>query len=238
MAESLILAIETSNPSADRGAGVAIGRMGAGGVNSLGVEAIRATDRHSDDLVPAIDRLTARLGVEPSDLGLVCVSAGPGGYTGLRIAVVAAQMIADVAGARCAAAPTELVVARRVVADGRPFAVCLASKGKTTFARRFDADGRPAGDARIIDAACVDALDVGRIVADRFLAEPIRRRATDAGISIESPAFDPVALLELAPGLAGVEPARLRAIYPREPDAVTQWRRLHPTDRDKPGGVG
>jgi tRNA threonylcarbamoyl adenosine modification protein YeaZ len=237
MPEPLILAIETSNPSADAGAGIALGHVDSGDVKTLGVEPVRAADRHSDDLLPAIDRLASRLGVGPGDLGLVCVSAGPGGYTGLRIAIVGAQMIAEVARARCAAVPTELVVARRVEADGRRFAVCLASKGRTTFARRFGADGRPDGPGRLIDETGVDALDAELIVADRFLPEPMRRRAADLGIRIAPPLFDPVAALELAPTLGSVEPVRLRAIYPREPDAVTQWRRLHAEapDLDNPG---
>ena len=227
MPDTLVLAIETSNPSAEAGAGVAIGRADAGGVKTLGIEAVRAADRHSDDLLPAIDRLASRLGIGARDLGLVCVSAGPGGYTGLRIAVVAAQAIAEAAGVPCAAAATELVVARRVDAGGRAFGVCLGSKGSTAYVRPFEADGSPSAEGRVVDAGALEALGVGMLVADRFLPEAMRRRAGELGVGIVGPTFDPAALLELSPALDRVDPVALRAIYPREPDAVTQWRRLH-----------
>ena len=226
---ALALAIETSNPSADSGAGVALGEIANGAVNPVDSEPVRRADRHSDDLMPAIDRLTRRAGVAPDQLALVCVSAGPGGYTGLRIAVVVAQAIAERAGGACIGVPTELVVARRVPA-GSGFGVCLASKGSTVFARPFGADCRPTGEGRVMDAGSLAELGVDRLVADAFLPD-IARQAWDG--RLVAPIFDPIAVLEQAALMDADEPARLRGDLPARAgrgDAVATpaWGSLRP----------
>jgi tRNA threonylcarbamoyladenosine biosynthesis protein TsaB len=217
----LTLAIETSNPSSGGHAGVAIG-----GRKAIRVEPIAPTGRHDDDLLPAIDRLTARLGVAPGDLKRVAVSVGPGGFTGLRVAVAAAKMICEVTGARAVAVPSALVVARRVPARG-PFAVALASKGETTFLTVFDETGRPRTDGSLARAAELDGLDVGLLIADRFLPESFREACERLGIRIESPEFDAGGCLEAAAGLPDSDASTLVPLYPREPEAVTKWRHLH-----------
>lgn len=46
---------------------------------------------HSEKLVVYIDEAIKQAGLKPTDLGAVCVSKGPGSYTGLRIGVSAAK---------------------------------------------------------------------------------------------------------------------------------------------------
>ena len=46
---------------------------------------------HSEKLVTYIDEVIKQAGLKPSDLDAVCVSKGPGSYTGLRIGVSAAK---------------------------------------------------------------------------------------------------------------------------------------------------
>ncbi|MBK7406383.1 MAG: hypothetical protein IPJ41_17725 [Phycisphaerales bacterium] len=229
----LTLAIETSNPSAakaDAGPAVALGRVGHGEPDVLGVEPLRSRDRHDDDLLPAIDRLWSRLdpGPDRCEIDLVAVSIGPGGYTGIRIAVVAAKLIAEVAGALCVGVPSAWALARRVPADlPRPFGVALASKGATTVVTGFGSSEGPAGDPAEVDADGLGALGLQGLVADRFLPEAIRRRAVELGLRIVEPRFDPVAVLELASRLEAVDPAALAPLYGREPEAVRKWRELH-----------
>jgi tRNA threonylcarbamoyladenosine biosynthesis protein TsaB len=223
MAGDYALAIETSNPSAG-GAGVAIAKTLKTGLKLQGVEPVHAAHRHSDDLMPAIDRLCTRLGTGPRDFGLVLVSAGPGGYTGLRIAIVTAQAIAEIAGAGCIGVESDRVVAQRVEPDGRAFAVCLASKGQTTFARVYEPDRTPKGDGRLIRSTDVASLGVELLIADRHLPAPIREAAQRAGLEPREPRFDPTALFEIGADMRASPPEGLRPIYPREPDAVTQWR--------------
>ncbi|MCF8465383.1 MAG: tRNA (adenosine(37)-N6)-threonylcarbamoyltransferase complex dimerization subunit type 1 TsaB [Flavobacteriales bacterium] len=46
---------------------------------------------HSEKLVVYIDEAIKKAGIKPSDLEAICVSKGPGSYTGLRIGVSAAK---------------------------------------------------------------------------------------------------------------------------------------------------
>ncbi len=219
MKSALTLAIETSNPSAGGGGGVAL--VGPGG-QAIGVEPVGQEPQH-DDLMSGIERLCTRCGKKPGDLTRVAVSLGPGGYTAVRLAVTAAKMIAEATGAELVGVPTALVVARRVQWDG-PFGVALASKGETTFVTRFE-DGRM-GDGALMDAAGLEPLRIGLLVGDRFLPEAIRRRAEELGITVRPPVFDPVACAEAAEAIAPADPAALMPIYPREPEAVRKWREL------------
>ncbi len=49
---------------------------------------------HSISLMPAIDFLIASVDLKPKDLDRIVVAQGPGSYTGLRVAVATAKMLA------------------------------------------------------------------------------------------------------------------------------------------------
>ena len=237
----LTLAIEASNPSAEGGTpGVALGRVvreaprGRGAVvDLLGVELLRSAARHDDDLLPAIDRLwsgavaSGRVAAR-REIGCVAVSVGPGGFTGLRVAIAAGKMIAEVLGAACVAVPSACVVARRVPPDfPRPFVVLLASKRETAIATVFADGGGAPSHAREIDAGGLGSLGVAGLIADGFLPDALVQEAVRLGLPIAEPVFEPVACLEAAADLPLVDPASLAPIYGREPEAVRQWRELH-----------
>ncbi len=242
----VMLAIETSNPSAWEGdaaplggAGVALARGGPrGALTPLGVAWLDATRAHDDRLMPTIDELCRAHGVRPRDLTDVAVSIGPGGYTGLRIAVTTAKLLAEVTGARAIAVPSALVAARRADHSGHPFAVAISSKGETTFLTAFAPrpgavdEVEAAGPGRLIGAdelqSALAGADARLLVADRFLPASIRARAEALGVPIQRPRFDPLACAQAAASIEPVEPAALLPLYPREPEAVTRWRALHP----------
>lgn len=212
---------------------VPAGRGGAGIVVSddalvevLGVEPIDPGRRQDDDLMPSIARVCERAGVKPSELERVAVSAGPGGFTGLRLAVVTAKFIAEGTGAACISVPTAEVVARRCGVKGR-FGVALACKGASAFVTTFD--GRVMAEpGRPMDASSLDELKITALVADRFLPAEFSAWAKSRGVPIVEPSFDPVACLEASASAAIVDTVALAPIYAREPEAVTKWRQLHP----------
>jgi tRNA threonylcarbamoyladenosine biosynthesis protein TsaB len=232
--DSLTLAIETSNPSSPGcRPGVAIGLLGPGGAEVLGVEALASESRHDDDLMPAIDRLWRRLAgagrvASKREIALVAVSAGPGGFTGVRVAVAAAKSIAEACGAMCVGVPSAAVAARRVSAGlAAPFGVLLASKRQTAVATVFEGPGGPWGEPVEVDAPGLEALGVRAVVADGFLPEAMHRVCVRLGLPVEPPVFDAAGCLEAAAGLEAVDPASLMPIYGREPEAVRRWRELH-----------
>jgi tRNA A37 threonylcarbamoyladenosine modification protein TsaB len=232
------LAIEISNPSSgprgrimragphpiDAGPGVALAHMDdAGNLEYLSTELLSDKGRHDDDLMPAIDRLCARHGARSRDLARLAVSIGPGGYTSIRIAIATAKMLSEVTAARIAAIPSWRVAARFRPAEAT--LVCLASKDDSAWAALVPGPG-PLG---LITAAEVLELKPAAIIADRFLPPPMREAALRIGAEVSEPIFAAASLLELAgPGAETVDATALTPLYPREAEAVSQWRRLHP----------
>jgi tRNA threonylcarbamoyl adenosine modification protein YeaZ len=70
------------------------------------------------------------------------------------------------------------------------------------------------------------------LLADEHLPPAIAALAHSQGVPIQPPVLDPIACLaaSLIPNLNNhaVDPLELAPIYPREPEAVTKWRALHP----------
>jgi tRNA threonylcarbamoyl adenosine modification protein YeaZ len=78
----------------------------------------------------------------------------------------------------------------------------------------------------IIGAEAVEALAPVLVIADRFLSQAMREAARRIGAEVVEPVFAAESVLRIAEALDPVDPLALAPIYPREPDAVTQWRRL------------
>jgi tRNA threonylcarbamoyladenosine biosynthesis protein TsaB len=220
---SVVLAIETSQRTAS------IALVGADG--EVLFEPLAAARRHDDDLVPAIDRLFDGAGVAPGSLEVVGVSVGPGGFTGLRIAVAAAKMMALSLEARIVAVPSALVAAEACTderASQGPIMVALASKRGSFWATKLAAaaDGWQIDDDRtgLVDAETVALDGLTAVLADEHLPDIARTRCTDAGIPVIEPVLDARACLAITRRRAAAQdftdPLKLAPIYPRPPEAV------------------
>ncbi|WP_353948517.1 tRNA (adenosine(37)-N6)-threonylcarbamoyltransferase complex dimerization subunit type 1 TsaB [Sporolactobacillus sp. Y61] len=60
----------------------------------LGELMTNSKKNHSERLMPAISRLLEDVGIGPEDLDRIVVAKGPGSYTGLRIGITIAKMLA------------------------------------------------------------------------------------------------------------------------------------------------
>lgn len=69
------------------------------GRDVLAEETWHAQRRHGDELFPAIERLLARAGATLAGVSRIAVATGPGSFTGLRVAIAAAQGLARGTGA-------------------------------------------------------------------------------------------------------------------------------------------
>jgi tRNA threonylcarbamoyl adenosine modification protein YeaZ len=221
---SVVLAIETSQHIG----GVAV-RDHSGRVE---VEMLSPKKRHDDDLMPAIDRLFRRTDLQPRDLEAVGVSIGPGGFTGLRIAVSTAKMLAETLGANVIGVPTALVAAESTMKDSRAATVivALASKGETcwcTRLNRHEATWRIASDPGLSDAASLNLTGVDALLGDQYLPPSFRDRCANEGVPVIDPPFDPATCLLIAERLLAsgtvTDPLHLLPLYPRQPEAVTIW---------------
>ncbi len=228
------LAIEISNPSSGprglihrcgrdilAGPGVAIAREDD--PDTTDTELLHDHGRHDDDLMPAIDRLCRRNGAVPSDLAAIAVSIGPGGYTSLRIAIATAKLLAEATGA--VVVPVESWrIAAATAGAALPVLVCLASKNNSAWAALLPEE-KALG---LITVDHIRGLRPRTLIADRFLPEPMRIAAGEIGAAIIEPAFSAAELLSISRSHAPLDVLKLAPLYPREADAVTQWRRLHP----------
>ena len=222
---------------------VALG-MGPG---VLAVKRLGGPRRHAVDFVPAIAEICRDHGVEPRSIGHVYVSSGPGSFTGLRIGVIAARMIARSTGARIVAVPTLEVIAQNALDAADPpqrVAVILDAKRRRVYAAAFVRRGEryaPATDG-------VEA-DPERFLADQaaasgscgVLGEGIashREAVKASGLvlladELHAPRAETVYRLGYEYGSAGgfTDPGSLVPTYIRPPEAEEKWAQRHPDRR-------
>ena len=136
-----ILAVETSS----RRGSVALGLGSA----LLAQEVFSADQRHAGELLPTIDRLCRRQGWAPADIEQVYVSAGPGSFTGLRIAITAAKTLAFAGGVKIVAVPSlEAAVVSALAAEKKlgltieRVAVVLDAKRQQIYTAAFERIGK------------------------------------------------------------------------------------------------
>src|SRR5664279_3194427 len=86
---------------------VAIGRDG----QVLGDLSLDGGRRHAEQLVPAIEYLCREVGVDLHQLAFVAVGLGPGLFTGLRVGVTTARMMAQVLRIPMVGVPTPDLIA-------------------------------------------------------------------------------------------------------------------------------
>lgn len=206
---------------------MALGLVEGSNVELIDVEALGEGERHDDLLLPAIQRVMDRAGRQSDELQRIVCSIGPGGYTGLRIATAAANMIALTTRARLFGVPSAWVSAASAQSKS-PFGVALASKGASCFLTQFDPDARPLDEGRLAGPDDIEGLGLGLLVADRFLSPAVREEAERLGLRVIPPVFKAKACLALAPRALEVPVGGLVPMYGREAEAVTKWRQLHP----------
>jgi tRNA threonylcarbamoyladenosine biosynthesis protein TsaB len=234
----VILAIETSQ----RSGSVALRSPGG----TIHVEHLISARRHDDDLMPAIDRLFARLELKPDALEVVAVSIGPGGFTGLRIAVATAKMFAEVLGARVIAVPSAMVAAESIdpiaihaTESQGEIVIALASKGETFWSTRFRRQyglWREIGSARLVDASSRITDGLTALVGDEYLPVQVQAMCREAGVPLVRPAFSAIACLRVSERMAQAaeftDPLALLPLYPRQPEAVSIWEARQGGARD------
>lgn len=221
----VIAAIEASGPQAS----VAVGRGDA----VLRIEPVAASLGHNDDLMAALARAFEAIGASPGDLAEVRVSIGPGGFTGLRIAVATAKMLALATRCRLVAVPESLAAARAAeeIAPG-PMCVCLAGKGGQYWSC-LDPTGEPFV-GQLMSAKELASESARRGIGRIVLTQPAERFAdlvgAAQGAGLHVLVVDPSAAhvwtagADLAAGGAWADPAALCPLYPREPEAVRLWQ--------------
>ncbi|MFM1829878.1 MAG: hypothetical protein RLZZ558_218 [Planctomycetota bacterium] len=225
----VMLSLETADRVQEAGLRLASG--------AFETEPIDGAARDREDLLPAIDRLCGRCGVAPTEITCVALNAGPGGFTGLRMAHAAAQAMGLALGVKllqvhAAAAAAECARLDRVIDPATPVWVALACKGDEAWLGRMD----PAHGHDPLDAASrtADAWEPGPeavLLADEHLPAafgPVLQRWSVRRLPRRgrAEAVANVAKRLLDAGRT-MPPEAMVPIYPREAEAVRLWRQRH-----------
>lgn len=96
--------------------------------------------RHAELLAPAISEVIADAGASRADLTAIGVGVGPGPYTGLRIGIVTARVLAAALGIPVYGVCTLDVIAADAASAG-PFLVATDARRREVYWARYDAAG-------------------------------------------------------------------------------------------------
>lgn len=137
--------LETSTPIGH----VAIAR----GPQLLGSRKLSSSRRHARDLVPALKELLEDVGWKPREVELVIVDRGPGSYTGLRVGIISAKVMAYAVRCRLVAVDAMEVLAHQVGEEATLVDVFVDAQQDRVYHQRFERRGRtmqPVAVIRII----------------------------------------------------------------------------------------
>ncbi len=170
MDKPISIAIETSC----RCGGVALG-AGDELIERVGFEAAR---RHAVQLVAQLDELLDRHGLAAADVDEVYVSVGPGSFTGLRIGITVAGVLAQtVADLRCVAVPTVDAVAENAAKAGLDGHIGVIMDAKDSiYAAVFTVRSGPGRHGQVEDLAASSSVTYTpvTVTAEKFLVDAPR----------------------------------------------------------------
>ncbi len=225
----LLLAIDTSTPRVT----VAIGETG----RVRGEVSLTGRRRHAEQLAPAIAYLCDQTQVAFDQLAAVAVGIGPGLFTGLRVGVTTAKIMAQALRIPVVPVPSLDLVAFPLRSSRRLVAVVLDARRHEVYSARYrpvpggvqrvsDYTVGPAADVVAeLEASGDDALLAGDGIDGNRDVFATLDRVEHAGSDFEAPSAR--ALVELASGRVEreefVSPHDVRPLYLRASDAELAW---------------
>ena len=214
MTDRLVLALDTATV-------VNVGL--ARGSQVLAVATVTDRMAHAEQLMPLVADTLARGGVRVADLDQIVVGLGPGPFTGLRVGVVTAQILATVTGVPLhgVCSLDALAVEYAATDPAGKFVVATDARRREVYWASYAADGRRQHGPTVERPDAVPQLPTigpaGDLYPDQLRVVPGPRR------------LDPGVMAVRAPDLpdAGREPLYLRrpdASEPSRPKSVLHGR--------------
>lgn len=100
-----------------------------------------AEQRSARSLLPSLQSILSESGWQPNELDLLCVSTGPGSFTGLRLGVTAAKTLAYAVGAELVEVHTLATIAAGVKEPFERLWTILDAQRQELFVAQFDGQG-------------------------------------------------------------------------------------------------
>jgi tRNA threonylcarbamoyladenosine biosynthesis protein TsaB len=184
----------------------------------LAAQSIPLRHGHGEAVLPMIDRVVAQAGLKPAQLGAVAAATGPGGFTGIRVGLAAAQGIALALRLPLIGVSSFVAVAARVVLASpghRPLLVALDSRRSELYVQLLAADLL----TPVAPPAPVLPADLAAYVAAHVADAPllIAGDASDGAATALAARGGLTTLAESAPDAVGVAAAALRQLWSGAP---------------------
>ncbi len=196
--------------------------------------------RHAVEMVPTLDDMLKSRSRRPDEIEQLYVSAGPGSFTGLRVAITFAKTLALSTGVRIVAVPTVDALATNAenLPEVQHLAVVLDAKRNQVYCGGFrrGANGRL---EKVLDASLLDPSDLlsrlGRPLhvlgeglayhKEAFTAEDVHQ--LDEAHWPSQARNVAIVGMAMAAENQFVEPDALTPIYIRRPEAEEVWEKRH-----------
>lgn len=124
----------------------------ADGENIAGEYIIRNKKKHSQNIMPMVDRLLADIGADINDMDAFAVTVGPGSFTGLRIGIATARAFAQAANKPVVGVSTLEALAYNFAGSERIVVSMLDARRDEVFAAAYRA-GETLMEPRVITVA-------------------------------------------------------------------------------------
>jgi len=174
--------------------------------------------RHGELLVPSIARVLDKAGARPADLTAIAVGTGPGPYTGLRVGLVTARVLASALSVPVDGICTLDIIAAEASreAAGLEFVVATDARRREVYWALYDAAGDRLSDPQVSPPALVPA---GGPIAGQGPCLHAELAAAGQPVGPRYPSAVHLAQIAADRLARGVSPAAAEARYLRRPDA-------------------
>lgn len=123
-----------------------------------------SANRHSSDLLPAIDRLLSKSSYTIEDITAFCVGLGPGSFTGLRVGITTMRALAISLSKPIIGIPSIDTIAYNALGYKGKICPVIDARQNKVYARIYRSNGR-----RIVPGGRILLLEVKQLLKNRQL---------------------------------------------------------------------